>query len=74
MLSTILKSQVAINASVRIMDTFTSMRKYINDNKDIYKSISNINNKLLEHGEKFNYLFSKFDKKEQLFLKGPKSR
>ena len=69
MLSTILKSKVAINASVRIMDTFTNMRKFINDNKDVYKSINIINNKLLEHDEKFNYLFSKFDKKEQLFLK-----
>ena len=70
MLSTILKSSVAVNASVRIMDTFTNMRKYINDNKDIYKSINIINNKLLEHDEKFNYLFSKFDTKEQLFIEG----
>ena len=69
MLSTILKSKVAINASVRIMDTFTNMRKFINENKDIYKSINVINNKLLEHDEKFNYLFSKFDRKEQLLLK-----
>ena len=69
MLSTILKSKVAVNASVRIMDTFTNMRKFINENKNIYKSINVINNKLLEHDEKFNYLFSKFDKKEQLFLK-----
>ena len=69
MLSTILKSKVAVNASVCIMDTFTNMRKFINENKDIYKSINVINNKLLEHDEKFNYLFSKFDKKEQLLLK-----
>lgn len=69
MLSTILKSKVAVNASVRIMDTFTNMRKFINENKDIYKSINVINNKLLEHDEKFNYLFSKFDKKEKLLLK-----
>jgi hypothetical protein len=61
---------VAVNASIRIMDTFTNMRKFINDNKDIYKSINIINNKLLEHDEKFNYLFSKFDTKEQLFIEG----
>ena len=70
MLSTILKSDIAINASIRIMDTFTNMRKYISANKDLYKSINIINNKLLEHDEKFNYLFSKFDKKEKLFLEG----
>ena len=70
MLSTILKSEVATEASIRIMNTFVEMRKFINENKDIYKSISIINNKLLEHDEKFNYLFSKFDTKEQLFLEG----
>ena len=69
MLSTILKSEIAINASVRIMDTFTNMRNYINDNKNIYKALNNINSKLIEHDEKFNYLFSKFDKKEQLIEK-----
>ena len=70
MLSTILKSNIATEVSIRIMDTFVDMRKFINDNKDIYKSISNINEKLLEHDEKFNYLFSKFDRKEKLFLEG----
>jgi len=70
MLSTILKSNRATEVSIRIMDTFVDMRKFINDNKDIYKSISNINEKLLEHDEKFNYLFSKFDRKEKLFLQG----
>jgi len=70
MLSTILKSNIATEVSIRIMDTFVDMRKFINDNKDIYKSISNINEKLLEHDEKFNYLFSKFDRKEKLFLQG----
>jgi len=70
MLSTVLKSDVATQASIKIMDTFVEMRKYINDNKNVYKSISNINNKLLEHDDKINYLFSKFDNKEQLLLTG----
>ena len=70
MLATILKSKVATLVSIRIMDTFVNMRKFINDNKNIYKSINNINNKLLEHDEKFNYLFSKFDKKEEVIIKG----
>ena len=69
MLSTVIKSQIATNASIRIMDTFVAMRKFINENKDIYKSINMINSKLLEHDEKFNYLFSKFYQKEQLVLK-----
>ena len=70
MLATILKSKVATEVSIRIMDTFVNIRKFINDNKNIYKSINNINNKILEHDEKFNYLFSKFDKKEEVIIKG----
>lgn len=67
MLSTILKSKVAINVSVRIMDTFVNMRKHINENKDIYKSINAINNKLLEHDEKFIICFLNLIKKNNCF-------
>ena len=77
MLATILKSDVAIETSIRIMNAFVAMRHYLIENKDVYKSISNINNKMimydnkiLDYDEKFNYLFSKFDKEEQVFLEG----
>lgn len=70
MLATILKSKTATEISIRIMDAFVLMRHLIVDNKDIYKSLNNINNKLIEHDEKINYIFSNFDKKEQLFLPG----
>lgn len=70
MLATILKSKVATDVSIRIMDAFVLMRHFIMDNKDIYVSLNNINNKLIEHDEKINYLFYRFDKKEQLFLPG----
>lgn len=70
MLATILKSKTATEVSIMIMDAFVLMRHYILDNKDIYKSLNNINNKLLEHDEKFDYIFSKFDKKEKLFFPG----
>ena len=77
MLSTILKSKIAIQVSIRIMDAFVAMRHYLIENKDIYKSLNNINNrltnqenKMLEYDDKLNYIFSKFDKKEQLYLEG----
>ncbi len=70
MLATILKSQTAIEVSIRIMDAFVLMRHFIVENKDIYKSLNHIHNQLIEHDEKIHYLFSKFDKKEQLFLPG----
>ena len=52
------------------MDAFVLMRHFINENKDIYYSLNKINNELAQHDEKINYIFSKFDKKEQLFLPG----
>ena len=70
MLASLLKTEVAEEISVRIMDAFVAMRHFIVENKDVYKSINIINNRLLEHDEKINYLFSKFDTKEQLFLEG----
>lgn len=68
MLATVLKSKIATEVSIKIMDAFVLMCHLIIDNKDIYKSLNNISNKLIEHDEKLNYLFSKFDRKEQIFL------
>lgn len=70
MLATILKSKIATEISIKIMDALVLMRHLIADNKDVYKSLNSINNKLIEHDEKLNYLFSKFDKKGQLLLPG----
>ena len=77
MLATVLRTEVAEKISIKIMDAFVAMRHHLLSNKDIYTSLNIINNKLinhenmlLKHDEKFNYLFSKFDTKEQLFLEG----
>ena len=77
MLSGILRSDMAININIKIINAFVSMRHYLINNKDIYMSLNNINNrlinhdnKLLEFDKKFNDIFSKFNKKEQLFLNG----
>ena len=73
MLSSVLKSKIAIETSIKIMDAFVSMRHYLNENKDIYKSLNTINNKLVEHDEKFDLIFSSFkDKNNYLFLNGEK--
>ena len=70
MLSSILHSDIAIKMSIQIINVFVRMRHFINDNKDIYMSINRMDNKITEHDEKINYIFSKFDKKEKLLLKG----
>ena len=43
MLSTILKTSVATEISIKIMDTFVMMRHYLINNKDVYKSLNSIN-------------------------------
>ena len=70
MLATILRSSTAVKVSIAIMDAFVKMRHYLIENKDIYKSLNNINVKLLEHDEKINKIFNRFEPKENLYLKG----
>ena len=64
MLATVLRTEVAEEVSIKIMRAFVIMRHFIIDNKDIYKSINNINNKLIEHDEKLNLIFSNFEEKK----------
>jgi len=78
MLATILKSQKAIEVSIAIMDAFVAMRHYLIENKDIYQSLNNLNNEimnhkqiLIEHNHKFEELFSNFKQtelKEKIFF------
>ena len=74
MLSTILKSKTATEVSIRIMDTFVSMRKFINENKDIFKRITSMEYKLLEHDSKIDELFDKLEpkkiKSQKIFFNG----
>ena len=65
MLSTILKTKIAIETSIAIMDAFVSMRHYIGNNKNVYKSLNNINNKLLDHEASIKLLQESFEKLEE---------
>jgi len=73
MLATILKSSVATEVSIAIMNAFVLMRHFMLENQDTFKSIVNINNKLDIHEEKIKLLFSKFETKElteKIFFNG----
>ena len=70
MLAGILHTNKAIKTSIDIINAFVAMRHYIYDNQDILKSINNLNNKVLDHDDKLDYLFSKFDGKEKIYLAG----
>ena len=75
MLATILKSKVAINVSIAIMDTFVKMRHYINYNKEFLPhKFMLLENKVDENTQRINELFDKFDPrtivKDYIFFEG----
>lgn len=68
MLAGLLKSEVAINMSIRIVNTFIEIRKLIVSKGNIYDRITNVEYKLLEQDEKFDIVFDQLQsKKEQEF-------
>ena len=75
MLATILKSKVATQVSITLMDTFVRMRHYINYNKSFlpYKFLL-LEKKVDENTQKINELFDKFDPKvivkDYIFFEG----
>ena len=64
MLATVLRTPVAEEISVRIMDAFVTMRKFINENKDIFKRITTMEYKMLEYDDNFDKIFQAFEPKK----------
>ena len=65
MLATILKSKVATEVSIAIMDTFVKMRHYINYNKTFLPhKFMLLEKKVDENTKRINELFDKFDPKD----------
>ncbi len=65
MLATILKSKVAVEVSIAIMDTFVKMRHYINYNKVLLPNrFLLLEEKVDENTKRINELFDKFDYKD----------
>ncbi|MCE2706561.1 MAG: ORF6N domain-containing protein [Proteobacteria bacterium] len=58
MLSAILKSDTAIDISIKIIDSFVAMRKFLTNNAGIFQRVENIEQKLLKHDDNFNKLFN----------------
>ena len=75
MLATILKSKVATEVSIRIMDTFVKMRHYINYNKSFLPhKFMLLEKKVDDNTKRINELFDKFNPKDiikdYLFFEG----
>lgn len=58
MLSAILRSDTAIDISIKIIDSFVAMRKFITNNAGIFQRVENIEQKLLRHDDNFNKIFN----------------
>ena len=78
MLSGILKSEVAVQVSIKIMDAFVEMRKFININKSLFEKVITIENKMdkkfIEHDKKFDEVFNQLqieeNIKQRIFFQG----
>ena len=64
MLSAVLKSEIAVNVSIQIIDAFVEMRKVLNQNNLIDFRIDKLERKQLENDEKFDKLFKALENKE----------
>lgn len=64
MLASLLKSEIAIKVSIRIVEIFVEMRKFLYNNKDIFKRLTTVEYKLLEQDEKIDKIFDLLQNKE----------
>jgi hypothetical protein len=63
MLSAILKSKIAIEVSIKIINSFVNMRKVISNNSLISQKIDNLERKQILYDEKFEKLFDALEDK-----------
>lgn len=72
MLAGILKNEIAVQVSIRIMRAFIEMRKFILNNGQVFERLTNVEYELLEqnkiltdHEKKFEKVFDELQKKEE---------
>lgn len=74
MLAGMLKSDIAVEISKKIITAFIAMRKFINDNNDIFKRITTVEYKMLKYDENFDKIFSALEPKkiesQRIFFNG----
>ena len=64
MLSAVLRSDIAIQVSIQIINAFVQMRKMIGHETIQHLRIANIENKLIEHDQKFKQIFTAIEQNE----------
>jgi hypothetical protein len=64
MLASVLKTDSAVNMSIKIIRAFVTMRKFIAQNTGIFQRLENIEMKLLKHDDHFSKIFEALESKE----------
>ena len=74
MLSAVLKSDVAVEVSIKIMNSFVEMRRFVLSNKEMFSRLDRVELKQLDTDKKleeiFNYIASNSEVKQNLFFDG----
>ena len=74
MLSAVLKSDVAVEVSIKIMNSFVEMRRFILSNKEMFARLDRMELKQLETDKKleeiFNYIAANTEVKQNIFFDG----
>ena len=63
MLSAVLRSQTAIEVSIKIIDSFVEMRRFISSNATMFGRFERIEQRLSLHDENFNKIFNAIEEK-----------
>ncbi len=74
MLSVVLKSDVAVEVSIKIMNSFVEMRNFLLSNKEMFSRLDRVELKQLETDRKleevFNYIANNTEVKQNIFFDG----
>lgn len=74
MLSAVLKSDIAVEVSIKIMNSFVEMRNFLLSNKEMFARIDRLELKQLETDKKleevFNYIATNAEVKQNIFFDG----
>ncbi len=66
MLSAVLRSKTAIDVSIRIMNAFVEMRRFIIENAEIFARLDRVEYKLSEHDKNFEKVFKALESKDSI--------
>lgn len=74
MLSAVLKSDIAVEVSIKIMNSFVKMRKFLLSNQEMFARLERVELKQLETDKKleevFNYIATNTEVKQKIFFNG----